>query len=255
MTAKWLENVNNLIKEKDIKIGEFEKSIKVSTGYLSRLKVKIDNGEDVMPTVSVLNRISKTLGVSMDMLVNFEIPVNQENLATLGRLIDKFIIDTNERKIVWDAYSLEELTRNGEQFTRELFKREFIADHTPPTYSDEFDPDVDYTEWSDECFYKSQFDEKAQVYGECYKGTISEYEYVFIVPVIVEEKKGWEMYMQGHYNEFCGSDFEKLLSTLEKPTNILVSKVLDLIDCLKRNRKDAYIGLGLRTMIDEYMGK
>ena len=254
MNIIWLDNLNNLFKEKDIKIGEFEKVIGVSPGYFSRLKSKLDNGEKINISVSLLERISKEMGISIDMLINYEIPVNQVNLITLEYLIGKLITDTNERKIVWDEYNLEELTYNGDRFTGALFKREIIQQNEiqdPQLLFDFFEDDQ--IVYSDEYHFESKFDAKAHINGICYKGTTYSNTCIYIVPVIIEEKNGWELYMDNEFGRTEVFNFEKLFSTLEKPADTLELKVLDLVSCIKRSARDAYISLNLRNMIEKYM--
>lgn len=256
MRAVWLENVTNLTEEQNVKTGEFEKSIGVSQGYLSRARNKMDNGESIVyPPVPVLRKIAKALGISIDMLLDYELPTNLDNLRTLGDVIAKIIRDTNDRRIVWDKYNWDDLQYDGYRFTHNLLQRNLIADNTPPEYSPGWDPDHDYREWSEEYYYHSKFNKDVSATGEFYKGTISDYEYIYLVNVSVEDRSGWEIYMEGHYDEYFGTSFEKVLSTLEKPTDTLLVKVNDLIMCIKRNSKDAYIGYALRGLIDDYMRK
>ena len=255
MRAVWLENVTNLTEEQKTKTGGFEKAIGVSQGYLSRMRNKMENGGILYPPVPVLQKISKELGISIDMLLKYELPTNLDNLRTLNDFIQKIICDTNNRKIVWDEYNMDALRYKGDGFNYNLFQRDLIEDHTPPVYSPDFDPDMDYKEWSKECFFHSKFSKDAIISGNCYRGTISDSEHIYLVNVSIEEKCGWEIYMEGHYDEYYETNFEKVLSTLEKPTDTLSSKVSDLIMCIKRSSKDAYIGYALRGMIDNYMKK
>ena len=49
--ARLMNNINTLIKDKNIKIGELENSIGISTGYLSKMS-KADN--ESMPGIDLI---------------------------------------------------------------------------------------------------------------------------------------------------------------------------------------------------------
>ncbi len=256
MGARWINNIENLINEKNIKIGDFEKRIGVSAGYISRLKARSDNGEDVNPTVTILNSMSHVLGVSMDMLINYDIPPSHDNLTTLTRVLDKLITDTDDKKIHWDIFSKEKLKYEGDCLSWSLFKREIVENEDnpkPPRGIDEDDYNPgDYTRNADECTYKSKFGSGIEINGTAYSVRIDAFTFFHIIEVRNCIGNGWEVYMENIDGRI---QLEGLFTTLEEPTNMLVDKVEDLIKCIKRNRRDAIIGSNLKKMLDDYMKK
>ncbi len=250
MTEYWLKNTINLIEDKNLKTGEFEDSLGVSTGYLSRQKSKVENGERSNPSAELILKISKELNISMDILMNYDIPTSQDNLNTLDKVLEKIIVDTNNKRIVWDEYSKEYLKSKGDLFTRDLFYRDVIGDNTPPDLVGRV-PEEDYLELSDEITFHSQFNADAVINGNCYEGRLSEKEHIYLVDVVVNNSQGWELYMGKE--EELDTIFEGMFTTLKEPTNALLPKVDSIIESINRNRKDAYIGLALRNMIDSYM--
>ena len=251
MSVRWIDNIEKFISEKNIKIGDFEKSIGVSAGYLSRLKARIDNGEDVVPTVPILNKISQVLGVSMDMLINFDIPPCHDNLTTLMRVIDKLIDDTNEKNIEWYPCSEEMLKYRGEDISLSLFKREKNFYDGDDKTSGIFDIDnpEECTRRFGECSYISKFGSLIKTSGTTYTAFIEDSNmYVHIIGVSLCNVQGWDVYI-----EKFGHDTEGLFTTLVEPTDMLADKVKDLIECIKRNQIDAIISPDLKKIIDEYL--
>ncbi len=257
MSARWIDNIENFISEKNIKIGDFEKSIGVSAGYLSRLKARIDNGEDVVPTVPILNNISHVLGVSMDMLINFDIPSRHDNLTTLIRVLDKLINDTNEKKIEWYPCNEEALKYRGDDISPSLFERE-------KDLEEDFDEDEnvdkssiilgrgdseEYARRFGKCSYKSKFGSLIKTNGTTYTTFIKDSDIdVHIIGVSVYNMQGWDVYIEEY-----GYEAKCLFTTLEEPTDMLTDKVKDLIECIGRNRRDAIISSDLKKIIDEYL--
>ena len=59
--SRLMNNITTLIKEKNIKIGELENSVGISTGYLSKM-AKPEN--ESMPGIDLIWKLAEKLGVS-----------------------------------------------------------------------------------------------------------------------------------------------------------------------------------------------
>ena len=81
--ARLMNNINTLIKDKNIKIGELENSIGISTGYLSKMS-KADN--ESMPGIDLIWKLAQKLGTSVDMLVGGDFGRSNDNLFQLIRV-------------------------------------------------------------------------------------------------------------------------------------------------------------------------
>ncbi len=254
---RWLDNVTAMLNREKIPLGEFEKRIGKAPGYLSRYRKKTDIGDDAYPTGDILLRIANELNISIESLLTDDLSEEQSNLHTLKDFIRKLRVDTINRKIVWDSFTKEDLVKRGDTFTGYLFKRELIRDETPPYTSPEFDCDKDYKVWSEDCTFTSRFNKEAVVTDNSFEGSYGDELRIYLIRVGVDRNEGWEMYMEdiSRYDEFSGyaSIFEPMFSTLSKPADDLEPDVNILLQAIRENLKDAYIGVGLRAMINHYM--
>ena len=95
-----LKNISYLIKKKGIKIGELEKSIGVSAGYISRINKKNDG---VSTNVDIIYKIAHELGVTMDVLVSVDLEEIGDNEQYLLNFFKSLESKTDARMIFWDA--------------------------------------------------------------------------------------------------------------------------------------------------------
>ena len=111
--ARLMNNINTLIKDKNIKIGELENSIGISTGYLSKMS-KADN--ESMPGIDQKKKLAQRLGTSVDMLVCGDFGRSNDNLFQLIRVLDKMKKDTDLHNIEWERIPKEyyEKVKSGE---------------------------------------------------------------------------------------------------------------------------------------------
>ena len=63
---RLMDNINSIIQQKNIKIGEMESDIGVSPGYISRLTKK---GNGAATSADLIWKVAKYLGVSVDFLM------------------------------------------------------------------------------------------------------------------------------------------------------------------------------------------
>lgn len=64
---RLMDNINSIIQQKNIKIGEMESDIGVSPGYISRLTKK---GNGAATSADLIWKVAKYLGVSVDFLMD-----------------------------------------------------------------------------------------------------------------------------------------------------------------------------------------
>ena len=103
---RMMENVNELIKEKGLKVGEVESAIGVSTGYISRLTKK---ETDTAPSADIVWKLAKYLGVSTDMLIEGDFSKATHNLQYMRNFVLKLKAMTDSNKLEWGAITIQDI--------------------------------------------------------------------------------------------------------------------------------------------------
>lgn len=98
---RLMSNITTLIKEKNIKIGELENSIGISTGYLSKM-AKPEN--ESMPGIDLIYKLSQKLDVSVEALVNGDFNESNDNLLFLIKFLHFLQQDTDLHEIEWEFF-------------------------------------------------------------------------------------------------------------------------------------------------------
>lgn len=91
------ENINYLIKSKNMKIGEFEEAAGVSPGYISRSSK--DSGSK--PSIDFIMKAAEKLGVSVDTLLRADFASLSPNDLYLVNFLRKLIADTEKQRLDW----------------------------------------------------------------------------------------------------------------------------------------------------------
>lgn len=98
------------------KLGEFETNlVGVSSGYFSRIK----NSPDVFPSMEILFKLTGIFGVSLDLLLKYDMEIIGGNSQTLLDFVEKLKSDTLKNHLDWRMCSNEyplcnpEIARKG----------------------------------------------------------------------------------------------------------------------------------------------
>ena len=107
------KNISYLIKKNKRKVRELEEAAGVSVGYISRTS----KDPKLKPGIDFIMRISGELGVSIDLLVNYDLESLSSTQVYLYGLLDKMILDTRADKLDWKKTSKEKLNhlRDGDE--------------------------------------------------------------------------------------------------------------------------------------------
>lgn len=100
--VKLMNNINALIKERGLKIGELESELKVSTGYISRMS-KPEN--ETMPSVDFIWKIASKLQVSVDFLIDGDYTNATNNIDFMAGFVHKLISETDGMNMDWQRFS------------------------------------------------------------------------------------------------------------------------------------------------------
>lgn len=100
-TKQLIDNVYALIKCKNLRIGDVERTIGVSSGYFSRLA---KNENDVAPGLDVVYKLAQILEITVDSLLNSDFTKSQENVAYLEKFIKKIVTDIESGRMDWESF-------------------------------------------------------------------------------------------------------------------------------------------------------
>lgn len=99
-----VENINTLIQQKNMKVGEVEQAIGISTGYISRLSKA---GSESIPATDVVWKLARHLGVSTDALISGDFSDGTDNLSVLRRFIKKLTVRTMDGQLDWSPVTTQ----------------------------------------------------------------------------------------------------------------------------------------------------
>ena len=105
---RLMENVNELIKQKGLKVGEVESGIGVSAGYISRLTKK---ETDSAPSADIVWKLAKYLGVSTDLLIEGDFSKATHNLQYMRNFVLKLKKMTDSNEIEWDVITVQDVDK------------------------------------------------------------------------------------------------------------------------------------------------
>jgi transcriptional regulator with XRE-family HTH domain len=154
------QNIRELIKGTEIKLGQIEKEAGCQPGYMSRLD-KTDSATD--PTVEFIVTASRLLGVSVDILLNVTIKYLTPKELYMIKFLEKLIRDTVSEKLNWvkePLYSLQDIYEDeDERLWHPLF------DSYQATGADSGGNTYQTTQFY---FPSEAFGRKTEIAGDCY---------------------------------------------------------------------------------------
>lgn len=103
---RCFSNIRELMKDRDVKIGQIEREAGCQPGYMSRLEKPNNNSE---PSVEFVVTAAKLLGVSIDTLLTTDLASITPTEKYLLTFFDKLQKDTTLDKIEWNRETADEL--------------------------------------------------------------------------------------------------------------------------------------------------
>lgn len=107
---RLLNNIDLLLKEKDMKISELEGSIKVSPGYFSRLRN--NENDEACPSIDTLSSIAETLGTTLTSILYCDLSMVTETESFIIQSINSVIDKTNKDDIKWEKKTSQVFVRS-----------------------------------------------------------------------------------------------------------------------------------------------
>lgn len=240
--SRLMNNITTLIKEKNIKVGELESSIGISTGYLSKM-TKPEN--ESMPGIDLIYKLAQRLDVSVEALVNGDFNESNDNLLFLVKFLHFLQQDTDLHEIEWDFF------REYEDL------QEKYAFDDLPMLADRME--VVLNEGDSAYKFKSQFsiDADLTMTKENFCG-FSSVGVILVFKLINRFPEGTE---QTEYEVYAiedrGGGEEPLVpicSSLDKNGKVK-PYLADLYNCLLKHSKDLKLSEEARNLINKYINK
>ena len=100
----FINNVEYLLKENDMKISELENMCSLSQGYFARFKLLSDSSS---PSLQLIVKLSEIFNVSINLILFNDCSLLNKKEKTLLSFIEKMTEDTFNDTICWTKYSLE----------------------------------------------------------------------------------------------------------------------------------------------------
>ena len=126
---RLMDNINSIIQQKNIKIGEMESDIGVSPGYISRLTKK---GNGAATSADLIWKVAKYLGVSVDFLMDGNAAKTADYLRYMQGFINKLMVCTESAELCWEPITTKYVNQimaggDGELFiVKECGKTEHV---------------------------------------------------------------------------------------------------------------------------------
>ncbi|MDY6291999.1 MAG: helix-turn-helix domain-containing protein [Succiniclasticum sp.] len=155
----FMRNVYHLLQGRDIKVGDLERSVGVSVGYLAKLK----KNADLRPGIDLVIKIAEKLEVSIDTLVGVDMDRLTATEAYMQRFLQKLKRDTEGHKLRWGRETKAELSNlkgdiNGNVDHPFFSFEEFVVDtgNDYPSHEEGF------------VFVSDAFGAETAIHGDCY---------------------------------------------------------------------------------------
>lgn len=241
--ARLMNNINTLIKDKNIKIGELENSIGISTGYLSKMS-KPDN--ESMPGIDLIWKLAQKLGTSVDMLVGGDFGRSNDNLYQLIKVLDKMKKDTETHNIEW------------KRIPKEYYENVMNGKEKHPLFHSHYDWKTRQTNY----IYHSDFTKApVGIFADCFEGEMPQFGKIYIMNLFCDTKDEGAMPYTEIILEQPKQEFEHgieegrlipICSTLGKGQS-LESYINELVNCVERYEADINLNSKQKGIISAYL--
>ena len=258
---RFLKNIDNLLKERNMKISELEKKIYLSSGYFSRLR---NEKGDVYPKIDTISDIADVFGVSIDYLLYSEDIGNEtSNVSIVCDFIKKLQKDSGQGKVVWingkikDRFFIEQIYEENIISMIDL-ETESVVPHNMEKNRYVNGRKEYLWETKNTVWYFREFEDgcnkKVRLKGRYYLGKMLNSNEILILETEVNSLSGWDVYMIAEDGDSrSGKKAIGLYHTSPDDRPLLMKYTKDLICCIERKQKDLYISLEVKSMLDDYM--
>ena len=276
-----IDNLMILVQNSNMKVGEIEKKLGVSPGYLSRLAKK-DN--DSALSAELLWKISHLFGVSVDTLVNEKIGQEDKGIAYMRRFISRLTAKTSNGELIWKPITISEINamlmgNKRVQFPVAYYENADFPKEKPAPADDPIQVDyalacygemkvvsavfggmivnpqesVYYVSLGDGEDVKDLYLAHYCTWGE--NGSEEFYELMLVDPF---SEDSWWAHQDSEYHSVNGKDeipnyVEEVCNTFSYIWQPVSSEMKDLFRTVKRHEDDIQLPVSVKSTIDRFM--
>lgn len=280
-----IDNIMTLIQSRNLKVGEVEKQLGVSTGYLSRLSKK--ENESTL-SAELIWKAAQFFGVSMDSLIRSRIGEGDKMIDYMRRFLNRLIEHTNDGTLEWKGIHVADINHMLMDEARIEFPVVYVRKANFPRNRpcEEFDPiriDNALCCWGDNkvlsCIYGGALvnpqstvyhvpisggmytEPSKELYLACYctetEGGPEEFFELMLLDTD-QLSEFWNSQDQDEYKQVIGkseipSFVEEVCNTYSNAWNPIIAEMQELYQAVAAHEKDILLSNTVKSFIDKYM--
>ena len=251
-TKRLFDNIYFLLEEKNTKVGELEKELEITPGYISRTRK--DGGR---PSIDFLWNVAQFFNTHIDIIVSVDLQKLTETERFIINFVEKMTKDTFETKLNWKAeengFEKKIMTISEGSTDHRLFSTKEVT---------VYDNVNGYPEsWNEPVFLSKAFGENTKINGTCYYTQIEEDVYIYLMSVCGESYEDEEI--SELFNNDIRRESEEIWMYQNGNTQCLACTydseylreiVIALKDAVADNAKHTAIEPEFRDTLNKYMG-
>lgn len=238
-----IDNIQYLLKERGIKLGDFEKDTGMYPGYLSRLTKE----PTAKPGFDFIINAADHLKVTVDSLIRHRFTGATPTEKYIESFLNKLISDTDADKLSWDV---------GDSFLLSLLEVDYDGDTGHPLFTEENVYRKDESgelKLTREVVFKSKtFSTLTELNGDCYSIELKNKSTFYLMDVKCREKinDGPSTALEGWF--YIPREGKSFLYSTSKD-DYLAGLLYSLHSSIKENLKHPKVDTSIKKIIDSFM--
>lgn len=226
-------NIAFLLKKYDMRMGELEQLLKISSGYISRT---VKPSSDKKLSIDVVWKIAKIFDISLSDLLGTDLSIPKSNTDMVAKFLIKLCEQTKENIIEWESEGGVMIVLNDKYKEMGLVTEEnedkvvYHPQHLNPDYK-----------WilTDDIFVCKNIDAKKGLaiipYSDADKEKLQGYDFIFV------------------WSDKDGHHWEKAFYTVDDPFGTLKKHADQLYKHVQETELDAKVAPAVRGLIADYL--
>ena len=231
--AILLTNIAFLVKKYDMRIGELEQALKISSGYISRTAKP---GSDKKLSIDVVWKIARLFDISLSDLLGNDLSIPKSNTDMVAKFLIRLCEQTKENIIEWESEGGVMIALNDKYKEMGLVTEE--DDDEAVYHHQHLNPDYKWI-LSDDIFVCKNIDTKKGLavipYTDAEKKRLQGYDFIFI------------------WSDEDGHHWEKAFYTSDDPLGSLKKYAAQLYKIVQETELDAKVTPTVRNLITDYL--
>jgi transcriptional regulator with XRE-family HTH domain len=228
-----LNNIAFLLKKYDMRMGELEQLLNISSGYISRTAKP---SSDKRLSIDVVWKIAKIFDISLSDLLENELSIPKSNTDMVAKFLIKLCEQTKENIIEWESEGGVMIVLNDKYSEMGLISEE--NDDKVVYHPQHLNPDYKWI-LADDIFVCKNIDAKKGLaiipYTDAEKGKYQGYDFIFV------------------WSDEDGHHWEKAFYTSDDPLGTLIKHAAHLYKSIQETELDAKVTPTVRSLITDYL--